>query len=139
MLNGEVISETFLLKSKEHGLCTLLRSLSKDIPVSSWWSVTTITFGQPMMNIQHFSSAQAIAAASPLMNAYQCSASVQNLLPANTMHHPSGQHSEVFWVRHMQCFCNRRKPMPSLFQSGLVSLFNGISTFVGYLMPKLFS
>ena len=30
------------------------------------------------------------------------------------------------------CMCERRK-------DGLVSLFNGISTFVGYLMPKLFS
>ena len=26
-----------------------------------------------------------------------------------------------------------------IFNLGLVSLFNGISTFVGYLMPKLFS
>ena len=26
-----------------------------------------------------------------------------------------------------------------IFRFGLVSLFNGISTFVGYLMPKLFS
>ena len=27
----------------------------------------------------------------------------------------------------------------NVFMIGLVSLFNGISTFVGYLMPKLFS
>ena len=32
----------------------------------------------------------------------------------------------------------KRKKIPSL-RFGLVSLFNGISTFVGYLMPKPFS
>ena len=32
--------------------------------------------------------------------------------------------------------CGNRKVLEVI---GLVSLFNGISTFVGYLMPKLFS
>ena len=71
-----------------------------------------------MTNIQRFSSAQAIAAASPSIGACWHSASVQNLLPANTMHHPSEQHTGAFSVGHMQYFCNNRKPMPSLLQSG---------------------
>ena len=108
----------FSLSLKRHGLFTLPRSLSPNIPVSGWWSVTTITFGQPMMNRRHFSNDQAIAAASPSMGAYRRSASVQNLLPANTMCHPSGQHTGAFSVGHVQCFCNSRKPIPSLLQSG---------------------
>ena len=58
-----------------------------------------------MMNRRHFSNDQAIAAASPSMGAYRRSASVQNLLPANTMCHPSGQHTGAFSVGHVQCFC----------------------------------
>ena len=30
-------------------------------------------------------------------------------------------------------------PLGGFVRFGLVSLFNGISTFIGYLMPKLFS
>ena len=51
------------------------------------------------------------------MGTYQPSASVQNLLPANTMRHLLGQHTGAFSVGHEQCFCNSRKPMPSLLQS----------------------
>ena len=40
-----------------------------------------------MMNKQNFSNAQAIAAALPLMGAHWHSVSVQNLLPAYTMHY----------------------------------------------------
>ena len=50
-----------------------------------------------MMNIQHFSRGQVIAAASPSVGAYQCSASVQNLLLVNTMRHPSEQHIGAFF------------------------------------------
>ena len=67
-----------------------------------------------MINIRHFSSAQVIAVALLSIGAYQHSVSVQNLLPANT----SGQHTGAFSVRPMQYFCNNRKPMPSLLQSG---------------------
>ena len=70
------------------------------------------------MNICHFSSAQAIAAASLSIGAYWHSALVQNLLSANTMCHPLGQHTGAFLVGHVQYFCNNRKPMPSLLQSG---------------------
>ena len=45
----------FSLSLKRRGLFTLPRSLSPNIPVSGWWSVTTITLGQPMMNRRHFS------------------------------------------------------------------------------------
>ena len=86
----------FSFSLKRRGLCTLLRSLSPNIPVSGWWSVTTIICGQPMTNIQHFSSAQAIAAASPSIGAYRRPVSVQNVLPANTMRHPSEQHTGAF-------------------------------------------
>ena len=34
------------------------------------------------------------------------------------MCHLSGQHSGAFSVGHVQCFCNSRKPIPSLLQSG---------------------
>ena len=70
------------------------------------------------MNIWHFSRVQVIAAASPSISAYQCSASVQNLLPANTMCHPSEQYTGIFSVGLVQYFCNNRKPMSSLLQSG---------------------
>ena len=78
-----------------------------------------------MTNIRHFSSAHAIAAASPSIGAYRRSASVQNLLPANIMRHPLGQHTGAFSVGHLQYFCNSMKPMPSLLQSGArqVTLF----------------
>ena len=108
----------FSFSLKRHGLCNLLRSLSPNIPVSGWWSVITNIYGQPKMNIRHFSSAQVIAAASPSIGAYWCSALVQNLLPANKMCHPSRQHISTFSVGHVQYFCNYRKPMPSLLQSG---------------------
>ena len=32
-----------------------------------------------------------------------------------------------------------KEALAIVWSTGLVSLFNGISTFVGYLMPKLFS
>ena len=67
----------FSLSLKKHRLCTLLRSLSPNIPVSGWWSVTTITFRQLMINMCHFLSAQVIAAAWPSMGAYQHYASMQ--------------------------------------------------------------
>ena len=66
----------------------------------------------------HFSSAEAIAAASPSIDAYRHTASVQNL-PSNTMRHASGQYTGTFSMVHAQCFCNSRKPMPSLLQSGV--------------------
>ena len=96
----------------------LLRSLSPNIPISGWWSVTNITFVQLIINMWHFSNAKAIAADLPSIGAYQHSASVQNLLPTNTMHHPSGQHTGVLSMRHLQGFCNSRKPISSLLQSG---------------------
>ena len=43
---------------------------------------------------------------------------LKNLLPANTMHHPLELHTGAFSVGHVQYFCNNRKPMPSLLQSG---------------------
>ena len=109
----------FSFSLKRRGSCIFLRSLSANIPVCGWWSVTTIICRQPMTNIRHFSSARAIAAASPSIGAYRLSASVQNLLPANTMYHPSEQHTGVFFflAGHVQYFCNNRKPMPSLLQS----------------------
>ena len=82
-----------------------------------------------MMNMQHFSSAQAITAALPLMSTYWHSVSVQNLLPANTMHHSSGQHTGAFSVGHVQCFCNSRNPMLFLLQLGARQ--------VTLLMPKV--
>ena len=71
-----------------------------------------------MTNIRHFSKANSIAAASPLIGAYLLSASIQNLLPANIRCHPSGQQTGALSVVHEQCFCNRRKPIPSLLISG---------------------
>ena len=71
-----------------------------------------------MTNIRHFSKAHAITAASPSIGAYLLSASIQNLLPANIRCHPSGQQTGALSVVQEQCFCNRRKPIPSLLQSG---------------------
>ena len=110
---GKKYLRCFSLSLNRHGLCIFLRSLSPNIPVSGWWSFTTITFGRPIMNMHDFSCVQAIAAA------YQCSASVQNVLPANTMCYLLGQHTAAFSVGYVQCFCNRRKPMP--FYSSLRS------------------
>ena len=64
------------------------------------------------------SSSRRCAPASPSVGAYRRSASVQGLLPANTMRHPSGQHTGAFSVGHVQTFYNNRKSMPSLLQSG---------------------
>ena len=85
-----------------------------------------------MINRRHFSNDQAIAAASPSIGAYRRSASVQNLLPANTMCHPSGQHTGAFSSggHHVQCFCNSRKPIPSLLQSGAKQVILFISKVV---------
>ena len=41
-------------------------------------------------------------------------------------------------VSRLKVYLLMQKGMENFFQ-GLVSLFNGISTFKGYLMPKLFS
>ena len=87
----------FFLSLKRRWFYILLGSLSPTIPISDWWSVT-ITFVQPIMNMQHLSNAQAIAADSPSVGTYWCSASVQNLLPANTMRYPSGQHTRALSV-----------------------------------------
>ena len=96
----------------------LLRTLFPNSPFRGSWSVTTMRLGQPMMNIWHFSNAHAITAASPSIGAYLLSTSIQNLLPANIRCHPSGQQMGALSVAHEQCFCNRRKPIPSLLQSG---------------------
>ena len=97
----------------------LLRSLSPKSPFSGSWSVTTIRFGQPIMNIRHFSNAHAIAATSPSIGVYLDSASMQNLMPANIRCQPSGQQTGALSVVHMQYFCSSRKPIPSLLQSGV--------------------
>ena len=98
--------------------------------------------------MQHFSNAQAIAAALPSIGAYQCFASVQNLLPANTMCHPSGQPTGGLSVEHLQCFCNSMKPISSLLQSGVrqVTLLvsNVVTPFLTkpnffFLIPKMLS
>ena len=86
--------------------------------------------GQPMANIWHFSSAHAIAAASPSIGAYLLSASIQNLLLANIRCHPSGQLTGALSVAHEQCFCNRRKPIPSLLQSGVRQMMQFFSNMV---------
>lgn len=59
---------------------------------------------QPMMNIQHFSNAHAITAASPSIGVYLCTALVQNLLPENIRRQSSGQQIEAFSIVHVQCF-----------------------------------
>lgn len=38
----------FSLSLKRHRLCILLRFLSSNFPISGWWSVTTVTLGQPL-------------------------------------------------------------------------------------------
>ena len=52
------------------------------------------------------------------MGAYLDSASEQNLLPAKTSFQPSGQQTGALFNWHLQCFCSKRKPIPSLLQSG---------------------
>ena len=76
MLDSEEIYEWFFFEFKEAGdLCILLRSLTTNSPFGGWGSVTTVTLGQPTMNMQHFFNAKPIAAASPSMGAYWHSAS----------------------------------------------------------------
>ena len=108
----------FSFSLNNRGFEILLRSLSLKSLFSGSWSVTTIRFGQPIMNIRHFSNAHAIATASPSIGAYLHSASMQNLLPANIRRQPSGQQTGALSVVHMQYFCCSRKPIPSLLQSG---------------------
>ena len=96
---------------------------------SGSWSVTTITFRQPMTNI-HFSNAHAITAASPSIGAYLQSVSVQNLLPANIRYQPSRQQIGAFSTVHRQCFCRSRKPIFSLFQSGARQVIKRCHTFL---------
>ena len=96
---------SFSLNNRGFGI--LLRSLSPNSPFSGLWSVTTIRFGQPITNIQHFSNAHAIAAALPLIGAY--------LHLANIGRQPTGALSVI----HMQYFCSSRKPIPSLLLSGV--------------------
>ena len=52
---------SFSLNNRGFGI--LLRPLSPKSPCSGSWFVTTIWFGQPITNIQHFSNSHAIAAA----------------------------------------------------------------------------
>ena len=96
----------------------LLRSRSPDNLFGGSWFVTTMTFGEPMTSIRHFSNAHAIAAASSSIGAYLLSVSVQNLLPAYIRCQPSEQQIGALSMVHWQCFCRSRKPIPSLLQSG---------------------
>ena len=106
MVNLYLRDFSFSLNNRGFGI--LLRSLSPNSPFSGSWSVTTIRFGQPIMNIRHFSNAHAIAAATPSRGAYLHSASMQNLLPANIRCQPSGQQTGALSVVHMQYFCSSR-------------------------------
>ena len=54
----------FSFEHKEVRLCYLLKSLYENTPISGWWSVTSITLGQPMIKMGHFSNFQAIVVAS---------------------------------------------------------------------------
>ena len=63
----------------------------------------------------HFSNDKTISVSSPSMGAYQSSASVQNLLPANTVCQPLGQQIGAFSVENVQCFWDNKK---SMLQSG---------------------
>ena len=55
-----------------------------------------------MTNMRHFSNADAIAAASPSIDTYLRSASIQNLLPANIRRQPSRQQTKALSVVHEQ-------------------------------------
>ena len=68
--------------------------------------------------MRHLFNAHAIAAASPSIGAYLVSASLQNLDPAKTSFHPSGQQTGALSIEQEQYFCNKRKPIPCLLQSG---------------------
>ena len=108
----------FSCSLNNRGFEILLRSLSPNSPFSGLWSVTTMRFGQPIMNIRHFSNAHAIAAASPSIGVYLRSASMENLQPAKIRRQPSGQQIGALPVVHLQYFCSSKKPIPSLLQSG---------------------
>ena len=108
----------FSFSMNNQGFRILFRSLSPNSPFSGSWSVTTMRLEQPMTNKRHFCNAHAIATASPSIGAYLISASIQNLLPANIRCHPSRQQTGALLVAHEQCFCNRKKSIPSLLQSG---------------------
>ena len=88
--------KVFSFSLNNWGFRILLRSLSLNSPFSGSWSVTPIKFGQPITNIQKFSNAHVIAAASPSIGAYLRSASMQNLLPKNIRRQPSGQQTGAF-------------------------------------------
>ena len=118
------------------GFRILLRSLSLSNPFSGSWSVTTIRFGQPITNLQHFSSAHAIAAASPLRGVYLHSASMQNLLLANIRCLPSGQQTGALSMVYKQYFCSSRKPIPSLLSSECLNA--SLRLFIPYKVWVLF-
>ena len=117
----------FSFSQNSQGFWILLRSWSLNNPLCSSWSVTTMMFWKLMMNIQHFSNAHAIAAASPSIGAYLRSASVQNLLPANVGRQPSGHQIGAFSTVHWQCFCRSWKPIPSLLRSGTRQVTQSLS------------
>ena len=126
VLEGKSISQGLFLQNSL-GFGILLRWRSPNNPFSGSWSVTTMTFGEPMMNIPHFANAYAIAVASPSIGAYLHSASVRNLLLAYIRRQPLGQQIRAFSIVHWQCFCKSRKPIPSLLQSGARQVTRSLS------------
>ena len=120
----------FSLSQNNRGFWILLRSWSPNNPFSGSWSVTTMTFRQPMKNIWPFSNAHAIAAVLPSIGAYLCLASVQNLLPENIREQSSGQQIRAFSIVHWQCFCRSRKPISSLIQSRARQVTQSLSNVV---------
>merc|ERR1712015_97279 len=80
------------------------------------WSVTTISFVAPSVNILVFCRAHTIATSLPSMAAYRDLALEQNLDPTRDTLHPSLQQSRVRFL-HVQCFCLSQKPIPLTDQS----------------------
>ena len=118
-LNCKVCS--FILRNRPFGMEPRSRLLK--IPNSGLWSVTTNNLGHPRVYICAVFSAQATARASPSVGAYPLSALLVKREPAYTSFHPVLQHNsdeicdDGDGSGQLQCFCNRRKPIPCLLQS----------------------
>ena len=81
------------------------------------WSVMMIRLSHPWVKYLVCSRDQPMASASPSTGAYLDSADLRKREPANVILHPSSQQLGDS-CKQLQCFCERKKPIPVVDQSG---------------------
>ena len=107
------------------------RGLSKKIFIKGLWSTVTNSLGHPNMNIRQGSSLYTSANASPSTGMYHDSASLVNQEPARIKFQWSLPQVGPASVAQLQCFWNRKYPIPVLLKS--------VDSHVGLLTSNAFT